>query len=179
LNQKIAIDSNSHTYLVEAVYPNYEPEKDSSRLLEERKSMVRIFLYKRQPFYVLPAVIKEYKRIKDERWREEHDKFTKNLLLDHFIDMDEDKILTRKNYFISLHNKEVDCQILAEAEAARMNLLLSCDQKFIKRLGTRARGVEIMKPTEYFNNLDIAPGTKPIWRPGPSNPLSKKTWWKI
>jgi hypothetical protein len=84
LNQKISIDSNSHTYLIKSVSPDYEPEDDNSGLLEERKSMIRILLYKRQPFYVLPTVIKEYNRIKDEHWRKEHDEFTKMLLLDYF-----------------------------------------------------------------------------------------------
>jgi hypothetical protein len=60
-----------------------------------------------------------------------------------------------------------------------MNILLSCDKKFIKRLGALAKGVKIMRPTEYLKELNITPGTKPIWRPSPSNPLSKKTWWRI
>jgi hypothetical protein len=179
LNQKIAIDSNSHTYLIEAVSPDYEPENDSSGLLEERKSMIRILLYKRQPFYVLPSVRKEYERIKDVIWRHEHEEIAKVLLLDHIGNIDDNNINTMKKLFIKYHNKELDCLILAEAEAANMNILLSCDKKFIKRFSLLSTNVRIMRPTEYLQGLNIAPGTKPIWRPHPSNPLSKKTWWKI
>jgi predicted nucleic acid-binding protein len=179
LNQKISIDSNSHTYLIEAVCPDYEPEKDNSGLFEERRSMIRILLYRHQPFYVLPTVQEEYKRIKNLNWKEEHEEFTNILLLDYRGKLDNNKIAMRKKALLFYHNKEIDCQILAEAEAAGMDIILTCDQRFIKRLGSQTLNVKILKPTEYLEKLNIPPGTKPIWRPAPSNPLSKKKWWKI
>jgi hypothetical protein len=179
LNQSISIDSNSHTCLIEAVCPDYDPEKDNSGLFEERRSMIRILLYNHQPFYVLPTVQTEYKRIKNLNWMEEHEEFTKMLLLDYIQKLDNNRIAMRKKTFLYYHNKEMDCQILAEAEDARMDILLSCDKKFIKRLGSRALNVKIVKPTEYLQRLNISPGTRPIWRPAPSNPLSNKKWWQI
>jgi hypothetical protein len=165
--------------LIEAVSPGYQPENDTSRLFEERRAILRILLYIRYPCYVLPTVQKEYKRIKRTNWRNEHEEFTQMLLRDYLGEFDNSELINRQKILCSYHDKKLDCQILAEAEAAHMDILLTCDKKFIKRLGSRTMGVRMMKPTEYLQGLNILPGSKPVWRPSPSNPLSKKTWWEI
>jgi predicted nucleic acid-binding protein len=92
---------------------------------------------------------------------------------------DKDKIEKRKNDLLVYHNSEKDCIILAEAEQSNMNILLTRDDDFIKRLSIHANGVHITKPSDYFNGLNIKPAAKPKLRPHQSNPLSQKTWWQI
>jgi len=158
--------------------PGYEPDKDQTTLAEERVCLLRIILYGGITYHVLPTVREEYSFINDEAWRKEHEDITIVLCLDHW-DFDQSKIEPRKQYFFNYHGEAKDCQILAEAEAAGMDVLLSCDKDFIKRLGKRARKVRIMKPTDFWCLLKIPPGATPIWRPSPSNPLSQQTWWQF
>jgi hypothetical protein len=82
-NEKVSIDSNSLTYLLEAISSGYDPQNDKSDLTCERVAMIRIFLYRDISFfYILFSVKKEYLRITDERWRREHKELVNVLLRD-------------------------------------------------------------------------------------------------
>jgi hypothetical protein len=91
----------------------------------------------------------------------------------------EQQILNRTSYFYQCHNKHIDCKILAEAEAMGMNILLSHDNDFKRRLGQKAIEVIIISPSDFFLSLNLPPGTKPLLRPLSSSPLYGKTWWRI
>jgi hypothetical protein len=170
---KISIDSNVITYLLEAMSPGYDPLSDP--LSNERRDMIRIALYIHYKIYVLPTVKRECKRIPDMMKRLDHEGQT--ILNTRPWKLDDQRVEERKNDFLLCHKKETDCRILAEAEYVKMNILLSCDKKFIKRLNLKANGVEIIRPTEYWERMDVSPGTQPKRRPYPSTPLWQKTWW--
>jgi hypothetical protein len=108
----------------------YDPHKDQTTLGEERVSLLRILLYGGITYHVLPTVREEFSFINDEAWRREHEDITIVLCLDHW-EFDLSKIEPRKQYFFNYHGEAKDCQILAEAEAAGMDVLLSCD-KFLQ-----------------------------------------------
>jgi hypothetical protein len=60
----IGIDSNSLTYLVEAIEPRYEPRADDPNIAAERIAMLRTYLYAGVQFWVSPTVAREYNRIR-------------------------------------------------------------------------------------------------------------------
>jgi hypothetical protein len=64
MRQRVGIDSNALTLLIEAVDPNFDPRADSVDLAEEKKAILRAFLYKRIAYYIGPTVEAEYKKIK-------------------------------------------------------------------------------------------------------------------
>jgi predicted nucleic acid-binding protein len=176
---EIAVDSNALTYLIEATSAKYDPIIDSSGLATERIAMIRIFLYCGIAFIVLPSVKKEYKQILNEFWRGEHDEFTNMLLLDLPFEFNKEQLEHRSKELIVYHNKKIDCQILAEAEMAHINFLLTCDNDFIKNLGPYAKGLIITRPSKFFDSRNIKAGSNPKVIPSPSNPLSNISWWRI
>ena len=175
---EVAIDSNALTYLVQAMEPNYDPANDNSLLSFERISMLRTFLYTGDPFYVLPQVRKEYNNIPRYEWRSIHESTVGVLLEEIFIEEQDNAIQKRKEDFLFFHPKDKDCQILAEAEAMNMSSLLTRDNDFINKLSPHTT-IQMVYPSEFWNNLNIVSGAKPITFPLESNPLFGKSWWKI
>lgn len=179
MKQRIAIDSNALTYLIEAIDPDYDPSADKSKVALERIAMIRSYLYCDCPFQVLPTVAYEYSRISKEDWRLTHERVSNVLLLDDSSELDEEAIRLRAKDLFVHHSKEKDCRIAAEAEAAGVTVLLTRDKDLIGRLGPIVKGLSIMRPTDFLAKLAIGPNTKPILSPAPSNPLYDKSWWRL
>ena len=174
----VALDSNSLTYLIEAMDPHYDPCFDDSALAQERISMLRAHLYVGIVFHVLPQVTSEYKCISKTDWRELHDHITGALLTEVDWNLDLQTMHRKKDLFMSLHKREKDCQVLAEAETANMTTLLTRDHKFIQRLAS-ATAVRMMYPSEFWRSQNVRAGSVPKWEPRESNPLYGKSWWRI
>ena len=80
---------------------------------------------------------------------------------------------------LSLHHSGAnDCRILAEAEEIGLDILLTYDADFCKRLTGRSKVVALLRPSLYWSKLAIVRGAQPITIPHHSNPLSDKTWWQ-
>lgn len=174
----IGIDSNALTYLVQALAPGYDPEEDPSDLAEERRAMVRIYFYRDEPYYVLPSVEIEYNGIRNELIKEQHELICKILLLDHNWEFDTSKLRDRKQELLAHHTEDKDCQIVAEAELAGLDVLLTCDARLKRCLASRTMNLEIISPKEFWDSLEVPHGAKPLLRPHSSNPLSHARWWK-
>lgn len=174
----IGIDANALTYLVEALLPGYDPENDSSDLAEERIAMLRIYFYRDEPYYVLPSVKVEYKKIPNELTRDQHESIHWILLLDYNWKLDASKLNNRKQELLKHHTEDKDCQIVAEAELAGFEILLTCDVDLRKRLESRTNNLRILTPKEYWDSLEIPRGEKPEFQPTRSNPLFYAKWWR-
>ncbi len=173
----ICVDSNSVTYLLQAIN-NYSPENDDPILRDERIAMIRVLFYIERKLKIPPSVKEEINAIRDI------DNWLHHKIIEEFLDMsdwgiDQQQLLNRKNYFKQYHNKDKDCQVLAEAELAGMNYLLSFDKEFVNNLCQRALGVRIATPSNFVSSFNLQPGSKPKIRPEASNPLFKQNWWKI
>jgi len=176
---KIAIDSNALTYLIDAMELDYDPLKDIPSNKKERQAMLRIFLYQGEPFYVLPQVTKEYHDIPSYLWRNMHGSTVGALLIEYRIANQVVEIDQRKDNFLKVHqNSHKDCQLLAEAEAAGMHVLLTRDNIFKNALSGMTI-IRIMYPSEYCESLNLQSDISPTLSPAESNPLFGKTWWKI
>ena len=174
----VAIDSNALTYLAEAMEPGFDPNSDLPSLAKERIAMIRTYLYAGQPFYVLPEVESEYKMISNKDWRDTHEELVGVLLFEVDWQLDNKKVNARKKLFLKSHPKDSDCQALAEAEVAKMDIFLTRDDTFINRLSGQTE-VRMLHPSAFWEEYNFSPKSKPKISPRPTNPLSYESWWKI
>lgn len=172
-----ALDSNAFTYLVEAVYGAYDPLTDSTGLAPERVAMIRTMLYSRPSLWVGPEVQAQFQRISKPPLRKQHEELFIVHLDEGGVDSD-DPVVKQRALDLQLRHSDLgDCRIVAEAEARGCSFLLTCDDRLTARLGAAA-GLEIVKPTAYWERLGIAKGAPPKMVPAPSNPLGSVTWWR-
>ena len=177
MSQNIGIDSNTLTLLIEAVDPEYDPSTDSSQLAEEKKAILRAFLYKRILYHVCPTVETEYKKIKNNVKYQAHVSFCNVLLLEGPWELDASSIKQRVQALSCYHSGQKDCYILAEAEEMHLDALLTNDNAFLKHLGPISKSMMVVKPSQFWASLDVPKGAALGWRPSESNPLLQKTWW--
>src|SRR4051812_28414611 len=62
----VVLDSNAMTYLDQATNKAYSPDSDSSGLREDRVALFRLYLHLEEIPWIVPAIEKEYERIKEE-----------------------------------------------------------------------------------------------------------------
>lgn len=177
----LALDSNTMTYLNEAMEPGYHPDRDKSKLCRERVSLLRIFLYKECHLCILPTVKSEYEAIKDSLKRNSHSQL-------HIVHMFEPAMQKKiridelASCYLRFHSKKKDCRILAEAEEvhsiSRIDYLLTCDKNFLGRLSSQTTSVSLILPSVLWSTLEIPRGAPPKLTPHPTNPLSKQIWWQ-
>lgn len=175
-NNKVSIDSNALSYLVDAMMNGKKPVGKEA---DEKIAMLRAYLYRDDILYVSPTVRVEYEKIKDDKKRRDHHEITEILLGDIFIsDHSLIRIRTKEyNKFHSGKKNEKDCKILAESEIGGCNLILTYDQSFYNKLHGKTHGIKMMKPSDYWVSLGIPKDSIPVTVPHPTNPLSKETWW--
>ena len=82
------------------------------------------------------------------------------------------------NTYMSDHSRENDCRILAEAKDLDLDVLLSYDRNFVKRLSGVEKAVTLIRPSDYWVSLGIPRGATPETVPANSNPLAAESWWR-
>lgn len=176
----MALDSNALTYLVEAVRDGYLPQTDPDPIAPERLAMFRLYCYSTDAFWVSPTVRAEYFRITDPAKRESHDRWAKY----HLEDLEPPvpaSVLDQRASALNCRCRHADfddCRVVAEAEAASVEILLTSDGDLIKDLAVETR-MTILRPTEFLASLAIPPGSTPQTIPSAGNPLAVETWWRI
>ena len=175
---EISIDSNSLSYLIEASDPDYNPDDDEKSNFLERISMLRIFLYTGLSCAILPQVYRETEDIEVNERKEIH--ISTLAVLFHKIQpvWTDHELANRVRILNKFHPKEKDCRLLAEAELSNIDVLLTRDKKLRNRLKEHSK-VEIVFPSDFIKRLNINHGGIPMYTPHETNPLSKKSWWRI
>lgn len=178
LNNWLAVDSNCFTYLFQAMIAGYDPRDDSdSALAIEKSSMLKIFLYVGN-LYVLPDVKDEVKQIRDQSKLNGH-LLLWGVLLRNIDNLDNNQVMQYAKQYAEFHGKQKDCRILAQAEVAGLDFLLTFDQSFFNNLKDKTQSVCLLKPSNYLERLNIPAGSRPKLIPDSLNPLSAMDWWKI
>jgi predicted nucleic acid-binding protein len=170
---RVCVDSNAMTYLVEAMSDGACPV---GSVAAEKIALLRIYLYREDILYLSPTVKSEYQNIRDNLRRFHHEQMA-DILLDDITRVDSTAIEARKTEYLASHDKEKDCRILAECELGGGNVLLTYDQKFLRRLQGKTRNISLSAPSEFWAKLAIPKGVRPSKILHSSNPLSKQTWW--
>ena len=179
LDYEVALDSNCVTYFLDAAEARFDPETDRTDLSDQRRCVVLLYFYAVSAYTGLPKVHEEVAAIQDPHKRRVHKQLLENLMLDVLEDLPVDARDRRVAALLDYHPKPADCRILAEAEMAAVPVLLTFDTDFRNRLGAVAAGTRILRPCEFWDELDIPPGTEPTKGPRPSNPMAGSEWWRI
>ena len=165
----VCIDSNAMTYLVEAMTKGGRPVGSEA---EEKVALLRLYLYRNQILYITPTVRSEYEKMKEGAKKRFHTEID-GILLDEIVVSDQQAVDARA----SEYNKDNDCHILAEAEIGDAEVLLTYDQPMLKRLRNNTKTIKLCSPTEYWRQINIPLGSRPVTRPSDSNPLARESWW--
>lgn len=172
----ICIDSNAMSYLVDAMTQGCKP---TGNVADEKIALLRTYLYRNDILYISPTVKEEYEKIKSDVNRRNHQGIADILLGDIPASVPtiiESRILEYSKHHSGEKNKK-DCKILAEAELGGSQILLTYDKIFLINLRGKTRGIKMSTPSEYWNNIGIPKGSRPVRAPYSTNPLSRETWW--
>jgi len=179
--ETIAIDSMILSYYVCATKPEYNPHKDMKDNKNEQIASLQIPLYS-EWYAILPTVRDEYLKIKEIRKRDFH------IIADQVFheyrpcNFNETEVKKRADFFHQYHKGPKDyndCTLAAEAEfLSDTTILLSNDDKFIKRVAPLTNGLLIMRPTEFIEKFDISNNKLRI-SPAETHPRYHDTWWRF
>ena len=171
---KIALDSNCLSYLIDAC----EGKQDIDPSIgEEGLALIRIWLYLAERYYISMQVLDECLPIGDHGRRKTHLAFA-NATYFGIDTKDSDMVAARADEFSHFHSGKKDCRVLAEAEDMGVDILLSYDGDFINHLGKHVDGLSVMRPSAYWQSVQLPHGTVPKLRPHESNPLASETFWR-
>jgi rRNA-processing protein FCF1 len=174
---KVAVDSNALSYLVDAVFSPSEPPKE---IQEEKISLFRSYVYLENMFYVMPTVKTEFLKIKENSKLAKHIS-TSGIMLRELETKQINKVNRVAEFYSGFHKGEKnfsDCKILAECEILGMDILLSYDEDFVERLKNKSMKVSLMFPSEFWKVSGVPSGSEIRKQPLESNPMSKSTWWR-
>jgi len=170
----IGLDSQCLSYLLDAIAGIDEP-RDS--LAPEKKALLRSWFYKPGTFTLTETVISEIKGIPSEERREFHESFIRTLFLDYAV-RNLSAVQARAGEFQMKHPRPMDCRILAEAEELGLDIVLTYDHDFWKRLQGTSPTTKLIKPSAFWGDLNIPRGAEPRTVPHHTNPLSLQSWWR-
>lgn len=171
---QIGLDSQCLSYLLDGIAGISEP---ADSLAAEKTALLRSWFYGHNTFTLTQTVVSEVENILDVKRRDFHTSFIRTLFL-HSPVRDPDAIRTRAKQFQLKHPALNDCRILAEAEELGIDILLTYDDDFWKRLKNLSATTRLMKPSAYWASLGVPHGAPPRTVPHPTNPLSPQVWWR-
>lgn len=171
---QVGLDSQCLSYLLDGIASISEP---TDSLAAEKVALLRSWFYPSGTFTLTQTVLSEIAKIKSAERRELHESFIRTLFVG-YPTRDTEAVQARAKQFQSKHPTPNDCRILAEAEELGLDVLLTYDQRFWKRLRNSSATTRLMKPSAYWTALGVPRGAQPRTVPHHTNPLSRETWWR-
>ena len=170
---QVGVDSQCLSYVIDAMASKFRP---TQAVESQQLALIRLFFYLPETFWVTPTVMAECAMIRNVELAELHKSFI-NIQCEEFPLKDPQIVRLRASFLQKHHSGINDCLILAEAEDAGHNVLLTFDSDFINHLSPHANGVTLVRPVDYWGSLAIPRGVRPNKVPHPTNPLSSQNWW--
>jgi len=171
----IHLDSMVLSYLAHAMAPGYEPGRDPD-LDSERIAALRLLMVT-SGLGVGNTAAREALETPDHVHRVEIQLLIDSTLLeDEVLPELHEAYESRVAELQRVHPEENDCRILAEAEMCRVRVLLTFDKTMQRRLAPVAN-VEVVFPSVEWDRL-AATSPRAISVPHPTNPLSRRDFWK-
>jgi predicted nucleic acid-binding protein len=138
-------------------------------------ALARIYFYISTPLVVPPvsAEITERGDPEELKWRDFH-----------FNEVSDPNglykgcVKEKANAYLESYPDPRDCHVVAEAECAKVEAMLTLRQELIDGLAWRAESIRITTPSNYWQKVQPPHGTPPRTQPDSRNPLSKTDWWK-
>ncbi|BAO28821.1 type II toxin-antitoxin system VapC family toxin [Sulfuritalea hydrogenivorans] len=171
---QVGLDSQCLSYLLDGIAGISEP---TDPLAPEKIALLRSWFYRSGTFTLTQTVAAEVADIPNPERRELHQSFMRTLFLDYPV-QDAQAVQNRAELFQSEHPKLNDCRVLAEAEELGLDVMLTYDNKFWKRLQNSSATTMLVKPSTYWAGLGVPRGAQPKTLPDHTNPLSSQSWWR-
>jgi len=169
MESRVALDADVLTRLAHALDWGGGPEPDGQSV-----AAVRIYLYLTNPL-ITPTVITELEQAKESAlsgWRNHH--FEEIARLDEFY---RGCVKGMAERYIDYHPDPRDCRVVAEAECARVQALLTLNPELVRGLSGRSEAISVARPSEYWQAARVPHGAAPRITPAEGNPLATAGWW--
>jgi hypothetical protein len=152
-------------------------EEPTDALADEKKAMLRCYLYLPDTLYGTPTVVEECEAIPDPERRELHSRFF-YANFDVVEIVDASRVSNLVSEFNERHAKINDCKVVAEAIVGGADILITFDSDMTSKLSPVSEPMRIMSPSAFWASLEIPNDATPDKVPHHSNPLSAQAWWK-
>lgn len=178
-SNKIAVDSNALSYLIEALGSFSGPPIGNAAA--EKIALARCYLYRSEEtlFCVTPTVEAEYSKISDHKRLIDH--ASRYFLHTQVLGNPPNKadIILRTHTLNAYHADVDDCRIVAECEALDVSVLLTSDRKLRNAMKKVDTQLSVLSGQQYWEKMGIAPGDAPTMALHPDDPLNHATWWQV
>lgn len=174
---RVGLDSQCLSFLIDIIYATSRPREE---IAEQQLALLRIYLYGGITLEVTASVNSECMKIRNNEYADSHSSFMRTLFGVSPI-KNPSAISYRADFFQEFHvgkKSRNDCEILAEAEDAGFDVLLTFDTNFYTRLSEKVTGIRLMQPTAYWLELAIPRGANLRTVPHYSNPLAQQNFWQ-
>lgn len=170
MDSRVALDVDVLRLLVNALSWKGGPEPD-----EESVSAVRVYFYITNPL-ITPTVAAEVEQAKElllSNWKNCH--FEEMAAPDDFY---RGCVKGMAERYIDYHPDPRDCRVVAEAECAKVEALLTLNAELVHGLSGRSEVIGVVSPSEYWRAARVPQGTAPRYPPAKGNPLVGADWWR-
>jgi hypothetical protein len=170
MGSRVALDVDVLTLLVNALTWRGGSEPDA-----EAVSAARIFFYITNPL-ITPTVAAEIEQANEpllSNWKNYH--FEEIAAPDDFY---RGCVKGMANRYVDYHPDPRDCRVVAEAECAKVEALLTLDAELVRGLSGRSEVISVVSPLQYWQAAQVPRGTSPRTSPSQGSPLLGADWWR-
>jgi hypothetical protein len=170
MNSRVALDVDVFRSLVNALNWKGGPDPDA-----ESVSAVRIYFYITHPL-ITPTVVAEVEQANElvlSKWKNDH--FEEIAAPDDFY---RGCVKGMAERYIDYHPDPRDCRVVAEAECAKVEALLTLNADLVRGLSGRSEVISVVSPSEYWRSAHVPRGSRPQTTPADENPVAGATWWR-
>lgn len=167
MHPRVALDADVVTQLLEALNWREGPAPGAQGL-----AAVRIYFYLTNPL-VTPTVAAEIEQATETDWRNHH--FEEIARQDDFY---RGCVKGMAERYIDYHPDPRDCRVVAEAECAKAEALLTLSGDLVRGLGGQSEAINVRRPSEYWKRAHVPRGATPRTTPAEGSPLLSAGWWR-
>jgi hypothetical protein len=167
MDSRVALDVDVFRLLVNVLNWTGGREPDA-----ESVSAVRIYFYITNPL-ITPTVAAEANVPLMSQWK--NYQFEEIAAPDDFY---RGCVKGMAERYIDYHPDPRDCRVVAEAECAKVEALLTLNADLVHGLSGRSEVISVVSPSEYWRSARVPRGSRPRTTPADENPLAGAPWWK-
>ena len=170
MDSRVALDVDVFRLLVNALNWRGGPKPDG-----ESVSAVRIYFYITNPL-LTPTVAAELEQANEpplSNWKNYH--FEEIAAQDDFY---RGCVKGMAERYVDYHPDPRDCRVVAEAECAKVEALLTLNVELVRGLSGRSEVINVISPSEYWQAAQVLHGTRARTTPAEGSPLVGAGWWR-
>jgi len=169
MDSRVALDVDVVRLLVDGLNWRDGPAPEA-----ETVAVVRVYFYITNPL-LTPTVAAEVQQENERRlshWKSYH--FEEIAAPDDFY---RGCVKGMAERYVDYHPDPRDCRVVAEAECAKVEALLTLDAELVRGLSGRSEVISVVSPSEYWRTVNLPHGATPRTTPTEGNPLLNANWW--